>query len=81
MNKHASTPWQTWAQDYSSDPENGIYDDHVDNEDADRYAHASWEACKARVLEILKSHVEPVCVDLFDDAYISLKALKDIESL
>lgn len=53
MNKPLKlTPWQQWAQEYCSRPDSNI-EFHVFGEDADRYAHAAWEECKRRCLEIL----------------------------
>jgi hypothetical protein len=88
MKKVKYTPWQLWAQEYMREyaASHGTY--NLDTEDADRYAHAAWNACRARVLEILErnksSYTSPdapplqMCSDI---EFIDLRAIEEIEKL
>lgn len=81
------TPWQLWAQSYvSSAP--GFEGDLIDNEDADKYAHAAWEECKRRVIRILESYERgytssdaPALQIHSDLEYIDLDALEEVRKL
>lgn len=85
------TPWQLWAQKYMADyaAERGTPRDwSMDAEDADKYAHAAWNACRAEVIRILESHergyTSPDAPPLQihpDLEYIDLAALDEIRKL
>ena len=74
MKKTQYTPWQLWAQSYTANNE-AFEGGLINNEDADRYAHAAWNVCRAKCLEILERNISP------DIEFIELSAIDEVEKL
>lgn len=87
MKKIQYTSWQLWAQSYTANNE-ALEGGLIDKEDADRYAHAAWNACRAKCLEILESnkssYMPPDAPSLQispDIEFIEFNAIDEVEKL